>query len=100
MGWNRLIYISLVNDLGDDLRSRLEFGDFRSVYSVRRGILHEKRQQREDAPHEKTEDEDIDDDEDDYSAPHCVVPVGGCAGGKEDPRRSYQDIRIVGIDCM
>lgn len=65
-----------MNDLGYQLRSglnqtRVRRGNVGSVYSVRRGILNQQRQECEDAPDEEAEDEDIDENEDDYSAPHC-----------------------------
>lgn len=72
---NGLVFIGLVNDLGNDLRplldqTRVGRGKFRAVDGVGGGILDEEGEQGEDGADEDGDYNEVDNEEDEHASSH------------------------------
>lgn len=73
---NGLVLVCLVDDLGDNLgpgldQTRIGRWDVRTVDGIGGRILHQQAQERKDTPDQERDDQDVDQNEDDHTAPHC-----------------------------
>ena len=76
--WDTRIDICLMNDLGDQLRPIIDEirtwrWDLRSRNGVCGAVFEEEGDECAECVEEETNDHQVDDEEDDRSAPHCAV---------------------------
>lgn len=95
---DRLVLVGLVNNLGDDLRSRLDQAgvrrrNVRTVNSIGGRILEQQRQESKDTSDEKGDNEDIDEDEDQDASTHDAGNNKGAIVQRQLPR-NIRDTRI------
>lgn len=97
--WDRLVLVGLVNNLGDDLGSRLDQArirrrNVRAVNGIGGRILEQQRQESKDTSDEKCDNEDIDEDEDQDASTHDAGYNKGRAIVQRQLPRNIRDTRI------